>query len=99
MDLGGGVVASARMDGIGHAAMGLAVRKAATAANFKMPLGKIVEMASGDQVLGSALATAPELIMLPGGAPIVVDGEPVGALGVSGGHYAMDQQLVDEVIA
>jgi uncharacterized protein GlcG (DUF336 family) len=36
----------------------------------------------------------PDFILLGGGSPILVEGKLIGAVGVSGGHYAQDEECV-----
>lgn len=99
VDAGGGIVASARMDGAGPSLIELARRKAATAVQFRAPLSAVVESVRQDTVILQALNSSPDLVLLPGAAPLSVEGEIVGALGVSGGHYSEDQAIVDAIVA
>ena len=39
------------------------------------------------------------LVIFGGGYPIMVDGQVVGAIGVSGGHYSEDQQVAEAGLA
>jgi uncharacterized protein GlcG (DUF336 family) len=39
------------------------------------------------------------LVTFGGGFPIVVDGEVVGAIGVSGGHYTDDMAVADAALS
>jgi glc operon protein GlcG len=98
VDRGGRVVASARADGVGYLNMGVAERKAVASANFGAPTLGVLEMVKGDQTLYSAVIGDATLSILPGGMPIVVDGQPVGAVGIAGGHYSQDHAIAETVV-
>lgn len=51
-----------------------------------------------DEVLWKALSNNPERMFVPGGIPFKVNGETVGAVGVSGGHYADDVKVAQAVV-
>ena len=50
-----------------------------------------------DEVLWKALSNNPDNMFVPGGIPLKVDGETVGAVGVSGGHYNDDVKVAQAV--
>ena len=95
VDGSGHVVASARMDGVPRVVFDLARRKAATSASFGAPLADLVQNMRQDPVLHEAIATSPDLILLPGAAPL----QGGGAIGVGGGHYTQDQEIADRAVA
>ncbi|QSR36921.1 cobalamin adenosyltransferase [Marinobacterium iners] len=68
----------------------LALRKARTSAGFKVPSNFFRDNNSDDVHLLAALDTHPDLLMLGGGLPIILNGECVGAVGVSGASQAED---------
>lgn len=94
VDLGGHVVASARMDGAQLPARELAVGKAYTAVSFGRPTeawAQSTQPGGGDWGLATALAG--RLVVFAGGLPIKeVDGETVGGLGVSGAAADVDRR-------
>jgi len=47
--------------------------------------------------LWRALSTNSDAMFVPGGVPLMHDGAPVGAVGVSGGHYADDAKVAQAV--
>lgn len=51
-----------------------------------------------DEVLWKALSNNPERMFVPGGIPFKVNGETVGAVGVSGGHYDDDVKVAQAVV-
>ncbi len=90
VDDGGNVLYVERLDGTFPAAAEVAVAKARTAAQFRRPT-KVFE----DAIRGGRTSLVAVSVMTPleGGQPIVVDGEVVGAVGVSG---AASSQQDDE---
>ena len=61
-------------------------RKAYTALTFKMPTSKVGELTKTDASVVAKLASDTSLMAFSGGLPIVVGGEVIGAIGVSGVH-------------
>lgn len=51
-----------------------------------------------DEVLWRALSNNPERMFVPGGIPLKADGQTVGAVGVSGGHYDDDAKVAQAVV-
>ncbi len=80
LDGGGNMLYMQRMDGAQIGSIEVSMRKAESAINFKRPT----------KVFADGIANSPGLAMLPGaianegGLPISVDGEVIGAIGVSG---------------
>ena len=68
----------------------LAMQKARTAAMMRRP-SKALE----DGIVGgrNALLSLPDLLMIEGGEPILLNGKLVGAIGVSGGASTQDGQI------
>lgn len=88
-DAGGALLAFARMDGAGPAAAGIAAGKARTAAAFRRPTAVFEDAINGPR---AAAATA-GYVMMGGGLPLVVDGQVVGAIGVSADTPQHDAQI------
>ncbi len=76
----------------------LALRKARTSAGFKVPSNFFRDNNSDDVHLLAALDTHPDLLMLGGGLPIILNGECVGAVGVSGASQAEDIACADAAL-
>lgn len=97
VDSGGHVVVAERMDGAAAHTLHSATTKAACAASMRKPTGLAgapVDMAYG---LGIALAAGGDRwTPLPGGAPIVVGLECVGAVGVAGAPGDVDERIAAE---
>ena len=87
VDAGGNLLAFARMDGAHFLAQHSSHSKARTAASLGVPTGHLPAQFGVDL----ALATGGRSINMVGGLPIVVDGDLVGAVGVSSG--AADEDL------
>ncbi|MEP6595927.1 MAG: heme-binding protein [Ginsengibacter sp.] len=93
VDNGGNLVYLEKLDNTFPAASEVAIKKANTAATFKAPSSKLENsINSGRQALITVGHT-----FLQGGIPIIVDGQVVGAIGVSGSASA--QQDDDIAIA
>ena len=99
-DESGNLKAFTRMDGAALLSIGVAQDKAYTAVGFGMPTSQWHDFIKGDPPLAAGVVGAiPRLIIFAGGNPIMVDGQLVGGIGVSGGHYSQDQQCVDAALA
>ena len=92
-DEGGTVTASLRMDGASGATLQIAADKAYSAANLGMATHALWDMVKNDPPLTNGLASQPRMVTFGGGYPIIEDGEKIGAIGVSGGHYSDDMEV------
>ncbi len=100
LDDAGHSKAFGRMDGAPLVSIDMARKKAATAVGFGLPTGEAWRsFVTGDPILEQGVASIPDFTMLGGGSPIVVEGALVGAVGVSGGHYAQDEDCVRAALA
>jgi uncharacterized protein GlcG (DUF336 family) len=96
VDDGGHPVLLERLDGTFPASPGIAIGKARTAALFRRPTKAFEELiGKGGRTAMVTVAEVADFVPLQGGVPIVIDGEVVGAIGVSGATSAQ----VDEDIA
>lgn len=89
-DQGGNLKAYHRMDGAPLLAEKIAQDKAYTAAAFGVSTDKWYEFIKDDPPLSLGLVHVPRLIIFGGGYPLIEDGQIIGGLGVSGGHYTED---------
>ena len=98
-DAGGHVVVAKRMDGGKFHTLHSATTKAATAASNRRittSKGAVGQDLDTAHALGLALAAGPERwTAMEGGAPIIVEGECIGGVGVSGGNWAADAALAE----
>lgn len=96
-DDGGHLLWMQRLDGVAPISAHLAPAKARTAALGRRESGIYEKMINEGRY---SFLRAPELDgMLEGGAPIVVEGHTVGAVGVSGVKSAQDLQIAKAGIA
>lgn len=91
----GELVEFAKMDGAPIVAAQIARDKAYTAAAFGVPTQALAGGLRDDTAMLVALARVEHLLVIAGGAPIVVDGETVGAVGVSGGSAEQDSAIAE----
>ena len=101
-DSGGNLLALERMDGGRFHTVHSATTKAVCCASNKRPTSS--HGAQGQQLdvahaLGLALAAGPERwTAMEGGCPVIVDGECIGGVGVSGGDWATDERIAREAV-
>jgi glc operon protein GlcG len=92
VDDGGHLLAFERMDGARLSSIAISVVKAQSAAIRRAPTGPAM---AGDQVnlplaLGLAIASPAHQTPIRGGVPLIVNGEVIGAIGVSAGTEDQD---------
>lgn len=90
VDNGGNLVYLERLDGTFPASSEVSIKKANTAALFKAPSAKLENSINGGR---QALITVGHTF-LQGGIPIIVDGQVVGAIGVSGAASAQQDEEI-----
>ncbi|ODP34494.1 heme-binding protein [Pandoraea sp. ISTKB] len=96
VDDGGHALSLHRMDGAAPSTAMMSLGKAQTSAVARRESGAFEEMINGGRY---AFLSAPNTAMLEGGVPIVVDGNVIGAVGVSGVKSAQDAQIARAGIA
>lgn len=73
--------------------------KAYTAAITCTPTGNLIPfVADGGDLMGMNTCDR-RITLVPGGVPLVVDGEVVGAIGVGGGTKDQDMEIANHVVA
>ncbi|WBH14987.1 GlcG/HbpS family heme-binding protein [Sphingomonas radiodurans] len=99
VDRAGNLVALQRGDDIGPHNTLAAQRKAFTALSTKTSTAALAERAVTDPTSRNLL-TIPELLLLGGGMPLLIDGDVIGGIGVAGsGGAANDQRCATQAIA
>jgi uncharacterized protein GlcG (DUF336 family) len=95
-DLGGNLLALLRSPKAFLVSIGVAQDKAFTCAQFAcMPTDRVHEMiARSGETVRLGVMVRPRMVTFGGGVPVIVDGVPVAALGVSGGSEADDLRCV-----
>ncbi len=91
VDDGGHLIWLQRLDSAPLTSMNIAAGKAHTSALGRRPSKAYEEVVAGNR--NSFLSAPGNLTMLEGGEPIIIDGECVGAVGVSGVKSNEDAQI------
>lgn len=91
VDDGGNLVALERLDGTFTAGANISVGKAKTAVMFKRPTKVFEDIIKNGR---TSMVALPDFTPLQGGVPIIVDGQIIGGVGVSGAASAQqDEEL------
>ena len=99
VDAGDQLVAFERMDAADLVGITLARDKAFTALVNRMPTRDLAPLVQpGTEFYGYDSVAGGRTIVFAGGMPLERDGVLVGAVGVSGGDAAQDQQAVDAAV-
>jgi glc operon protein GlcG len=96
VDDGGHPLALERLDGCAPIGAYIATEKARSAAIGRRESKGYEDMVNGGR---SAFLSAPLLTSLEGGVPLIVDGQVIGAVGVSGVKAEQDAQVAKAGIA
>jgi len=92
VDSGGHAVMLHRLDGTQLASIRIAEGKARTAVEFRRPTKALEDVIAAGGA-GLRYFTVPDVNLMEGGVPIVVDGKVVGGIGVSGVHSKDDAKI------
>jgi glc operon protein GlcG len=96
VDEGGNLMTLDRLDGTFAAGAQIALGKARTAAQFKKPTRFFEDIIAKGRFAMTAL---PDFTPLGGGLPLMIDGQVVGAVGVSGAASAKEDEELAEIAA
>lgn len=99
VDDAGVLKAFERMDGAPLLSVGIAQDKAFTAVSFGLASHEWHEFIKNDPPLLHGIVKTDRLVVFGGGYPVFVDGELVGGIGVSGGHYSDDMEVAQAGLA
>lgn len=91
--------AFARQDGALLGSMTIAIDKATTAASFGAPTHVLADGVGQDPVMLASFTNLPNIVLIPGGYPIMIGEALVGSIGVSGGSAEQDQQCAEAGLA
>src|ERR1700754_3372063 len=101
-DAGGHLVLLERMDGGRfHTVHSCTTKAVCAASNRRMTSARGAQAQELDtaHAIGLALAAGPERwTAMEGGCPILVDGECIGGIGVSGGDWQTDERIAHEAV-
>ena len=92
VDSGGHAVMLHRLDGTQLASIRIAEGKARTAVEFRRSTKALEDVIAAGGA-GLRYFTVPDVNLMEGGVPIVVDGKVVGGIGVSGVHSKDDAKI------
>jgi glc operon protein GlcG len=95
VDDGGHLLALERLDGCAPIGAYICMEKARTSALGRRESTVYEEMVNNGR---NAFLSAPLLTSLEGGVPIIVDGQVIGAVGVSGVKSAQDAQIAKAAV-
>ena len=95
-DDGGHLLGFERLDGCAPIGAYIAIEKARTSALGCRESKGYEEMVNGGR---TAFVTAPLLTSLEGGVPVIIDGQTIGAVGVSGVKADQDAQVAKAGVA
>jgi uncharacterized protein GlcG (DUF336 family) len=96
VDAGNNLTAFARQDGAWLGSIAVAQDKAFTARAFDAATDDLYEKAQpGGSLYGIGVSNDGRVITFPGGVPLATGDDIVGAVGVSGGEVAQDQEVAE----
>jgi len=99
-DDAGHLIAFKRMDGAKQLSIRLSDDKAHTSAISKRPTHEYnAENLPGELVFGIHTSSGGRFSTVGGGFPVIVEGEVVGAIGVSGGKASQDMECCEAAMA
>jgi glc operon protein GlcG len=90
VDDGGNLIYLERMDNSQIGSIEVAIQKARTAIYFKRPTKSYEEKVIAGN---NAILKVPNVLPFEGGLPLIVDGQYIGAIGVSGGSPQQDGSI------
>jgi uncharacterized protein GlcG (DUF336 family) len=100
VDVGTNLTAFARMDGAWLGSCDIAINKAFTAKAFDIStLEPGRNSQPGDQFFGIHVSNHDRVMTFAGGIPLKMNGQIVGAVGVSGGSGEQDQAVAEAAVA
>jgi len=98
-DESGDLKAFHRMDGAPKLSIEIAENKAYTSAAYSLPTHVWHDFIKDDPPLLHGIVHTPRLVVFGGGYPIKENGEVIGAIGLSGGHYHQDMECAKAALA
>jgi len=98
-DLGGHPIVVLRGDRTTFASLEAARRKAVAAGAMQMSTAALAEMFAPDPLVQTAVQASGDMLIVPGGFPIIFGPGCVGGLGIAGGHYREDHIVGEKAFA
>ncbi|WKY48019.1 heme-binding protein [Eubacteriaceae bacterium ES3] len=99
VDSGANLMLMHRMEGAFITSVDIAINKAFTSAALKIGTHEVAPLVQpGESLYGLQLSNNSRIVPFGGGFPIIVDGEVVGAVGVSGGTVEEDMAIAQAAV-
>jgi glc operon protein GlcG len=96
VDASGELAGYLRMPGAFLVSNDLAIDKAWTAAGFAASTRDVGAMLDGEEaIVRDGLLKRPRLTVVPGGVPLIIEGQCAGGVGISGGSAAQDEDIAN----
>jgi uncharacterized protein GlcG (DUF336 family) len=94
-DSGGNEAAFLRMPGAFLHSIAIAKDKAYTSAGFGFPTSQWKEIFKTEEILKTGMPVRERLVVFGGGLPIIIEGQLIGGIGVSGGSAEQDAECAE----
>jgi glc operon protein GlcG len=98
-DLAGHPMVVLRGEHTSYASLEAARRKAVAAGGMQMSTDAMVEMFAPDPLVLTAAQASGDMLVVPGGFPIIFGSGCVGGLGIAGAHYKQDHMIGEKAFA
>jgi uncharacterized protein GlcG (DUF336 family) len=98
VDMTGRTTLTMRSDNAPYLSDEPARKKALASMMMRMPTNAALKMLEGDPIIARAMNAIDDILIVPGGMPLNLDDEMIGAIGVAGGHYKADHDLLEQVV-
>lgn len=99
VDLSGHPMVVFRGEHTSYASLEAARRKAVAAGGMQMSTDAMVEMFAPDPLVLTAAQASGDMLVVPGGFPIIFGSGCVGGLGIAGAHYKQDHMIGEKAFA
>ncbi|NVK18891.1 MAG: heme-binding protein [Methylocystaceae bacterium] len=87
-----------RMPGAPLPAGDIAKQKASTAANYKTPTDVWASKVSKKPNVATSLVQHPDIVLIGGGVPIIINEQVVGAIGIAGALEEQDIEIANAAV-
>ena len=98
VDVGGHLLALRRTEGSSFFGIEVSKKKAITASQLKVPTHVLADIGQKLPELQKAFDKDVNIVTIAGGFPIVVDGNIVGGIGISGGDFNQDKMIGEKAL-
>jgi len=97
--LGGHPAVIMRGDRTSFASIEAARRKAVAAASMQLSTTALADLFAADPMVGLAVHASGQMLVVPGGFPVIFGDGCIGGLGIAGGHYSEDNMIGEKAFA